>query len=416
MTGRNERVMALGLPLVIASILAVLVGGCGGDLSLHLMQRDLDSMRSEVAAVSRTNEGEKAFIEERLAKLEADLRGRLDKALKERNEDVEEFLRSQASLTTKLDDLTGEARLTQGRIEELGHRISELNKRFDAHGDQLGQVGRRLDGVEKQVNQVVATTQETKVTGQSATAAAQNATALAQQATTASQQMAHEVTNALRQMADQTNTALQQVNATTQLALIEARKAGVAKQTAQPADQQAPPPAVKLPPPISISPPAPVAPPPSPLAPPRPPAKVAATPAELYKNALNDYTKGKYDLAIDGFRTYIFLYPDTSLLPNAQYWLGESLYGLKNYGVAIPQFELFLTDYPEHAKVAGALLKQGYAYLEMGNPAEGRTVLTNLIKRYPKSPEARSAKQRLSKVKKSPASGSRAKAPSKRAP
>ena len=89
----------------------------------------------------------------------------------------------------------------------------------------------------------------------------------------------------------------------------------------------------------------------------------AATPDELYKNALNDYARGKYDLAIDGFRAYIIQYPNTSLLPNAQYWLGESFYGAKNYGLAIKQFDRFLTEYPDNPKVPGAMLKQGYAYL-----------------------------------------------------
>ncbi|MGH7410367.1 MAG: tol-pal system protein YbgF, partial [Candidatus Methylomirabilis sp.] len=390
-----------------ASILAVLVGGCGGDLSLHLMQRDLDSVRSEVAAVSRTSEGERLFVEERLGKLEADLKARLEKVAQEKREDVEGFLRSQASVSTKLDELIEEARLIQGRVEEMGHRISELNKRVDALGGQVGQVGRRLDGSEKQLGQALLTAQEAKMTSQTAAAAAQEVTA-------GSQQTAQEVTNALRQMADQTNAALQQVNTNTQLALTEARKAVAAKQTVQPIAQQAPA-AVKLPPPISVSPPASAGPPPSPSAPPPSPRMGATTPGELYKDALNEYTKGKYDRAIDGFRTYIILYPDTSLLPNARYWLGESFYRQKNYGLAIKEFELFLTDYPDHPKVAGALLKQGFAYLEMGSTSQGRTVLTKLIKRFPKSQEARSAKQRLSKAKRSPASGSGAKAQSKRA-
>jgi tol-pal system protein YbgF len=126
----------------------------------------------------------------------------------------------------------------------------------------------------------------------------------------------------------------------------------------------------------------------------------AATPAELYKNALNDYTEGNYDLAIEGFRSYITLYPKTSLLPNAYYWLGESFYRRKNHDLAIKQFELFLKGYPNNPKVASAMLKQGYAYLEMGDASRGRTVLTRLVKRFPKSQEARSAKDRLSQVKK----------------
>ena len=224
MAGRNERGTVPRFTVGMASILAVLVGGCEGDLSLNLMQRDLDSVRTEVAAVSRTNEGGRAFVEERLGKLEADLKSRLEKAAQERGEDVEGFLRSQASLTTKLDELTEEARLTQGRVEEIGHRISELSKRVDAVGSQVGQA--------------VVTAQEARIAAQAASAAVQQATALAQQAAKASQQTAQDVTDALRQMAEQTNAALQQVNTTTQLALTEARKAVAAKQTVQPTDRK----------------------------------------------------------------------------------------------------------------------------------------------------------------------------------
>jgi len=420
MPGRGERVTVARFPVGMISLLAVLVGGCEGDLPMRMMQRDLDSVRSDVAVVYRTSEGERGYVEERLGRLEVEMKGRIEKARQEKAEEVAGFMRSQTNLNTKLDDLTAEARLTLGKIEEVGHRISELNKRMDALGGQVGQFGRRLDGFEKQLTQAVATAQEAKVLGQTATATAQGATSLAQQATGASQQTAQDVTNALQQMAEQTNAAVQQVNATTQLALTEARKASAAKQFVQPIVQQAPavqqPPViakVPLPPPISLQATA-ATPQPAPASPPRP-AVTAATPAELYKNALNDYTEGNYDLAIEGFRSYITLYPKTSLLPNAHYWLGESFYRRKNHDLAIKQFELFLKEYPNNPKVASAMLKQGYAYLEMGDMSRGRTVLSRLVKRFPKSREARSAKDRLSQVKKGLGSGSGALGLSKRA-
>ncbi len=400
MPGEHERVTVARFLLGMASILAVLVVGCEGDLPFRLMQRDLDSVKTEVAVVDRTHQGERAALEQRLEKLEADLKSSLEKASQEKREDVEGFMRSQASLNIKLDDLIEEGRSTQGRLEEIGHRISELNKRLDALGSQVGQFGRRVDGVEKQLSQ--------------AAASAQEASALAQQAITAYQQTAQEVTKAFQQMAEQTNAAVQQVNATTQLALTEARKAAAAKQTAQPVVQRAPV-VIKLPPPPSALPPGPATPLPPPPASPAQPATSVPTPGELYKNALNDYTRGKYDLAIDGFRSYIFLYPKTDLLPSAQYWLGESFYRRKDHGLAVRQFELFVTEYPKNPKVASALLKQGYAYLELGNTSQGRAVLNSLRKRFPKSQEAKLAKERLSQIKKGRGNGSGSQGSSKRA-
>jgi tol-pal system protein YbgF len=120
---------------------------------------------------------------------------------------------------------------------------------------------------------------------------------------------------------------------------------------------------------------------------------------ELYRNALNDYAKGNYELAISGFRSQIELYPNSNLLPNARYWLGESYYSQKNYDQAIKELALFVKQYPDHPKVASAMLKQGFVYLEMGDKPKARMVLDNLLKQFPKSQEARWAKERLNQVK-----------------
>src|SRR3990172_11387069 len=66
-------------PLAVVTVVAVVVMGCQGE-PIRNVQRDVDSVRSEVAAVSRTNEGQRGFVEERLGKLEADLKGRLERS------------------------------------------------------------------------------------------------------------------------------------------------------------------------------------------------------------------------------------------------------------------------------------------------------------------------------------------------
>jgi tol-pal system protein YbgF len=391
------RHVTLGAP-VLLSALAV---GCEGDLPLRMMQRDLDSVRSEVAVVSKMTEGERTFLDDRLKKLETDVKSRLEKASQERAGDIDGFMRSQAELSLRLDELTDEVRSSHGRAEGVGHRIAEVERRLDGLGEQIGQFGRRLEGIDKQLALAVAAAQEAKTAVQSASTAAQNAGALAQQAVAASHQTAQHVTDALQQMADQTNLAMQQLNATSQLALTEARKAAAAQQTSQPAQAaaQTAPVVVRVPPPPA-SPPVPPSPTPTPpTSPDRPAVGAAASPGDLYKNALSDYAKGNYDLAIDGFRNYIALYPKTSLIPNAQYWLGESYYSQRKYDDAIKEFEHFVTQHPDNSKVASALLKQGYAYLELGNASRGRAVLSALVKRFPRSPEARLAKERLSKFK-----------------
>lgn len=424
MADAREKGMRLQSPLAAALTLSVLTMGCEGDLPMRMVQRDVDSMRSEVAAVSRTGEGTRVFIEERLRKAEDRLEkseraraaleeklGKLDSDLKSQSTKVAQerqgFLQSQASLTVKLDELTTGVRLAQGQTEGIGHGITEMNRRVDEFGRQLDQLGRRVNGFDKQVSQAVVASQE--------------ATAVAQQAVAASQQIPKQVTTALQQMAQQTNAAIEQVNTTAQLALTEARKTTKGKPIAGPAGSPragtqplspavTPIMAVPLVPPAQttqapaqgVTAPTPAArmaevPPPQTPAP-QPMTSVQSA-GELYRNALNDYAKGHYELAINGFRSHIDLYPDSSLLPNARYWLGESYYSQKNYDQAIKELALLVKQYPDNPKVASAMLKQGFAYLEIGDKSKARTVLDNLLKQFPKSQEARWAKERLSQVK-----------------
>lgn len=419
--------MRLRAPLAAVLACSLLTMGCEGDLPLRMVQRDVDVMRSEVAVVARTGEGTRALVEERmrraeerleksdralvtleekLKKLDSDLKSQSAKTAQERQE-RQAFLQSQAALSVKLDELTTGVRLAQGQTEGMGHGITEVNRRVDEFGRRFDQIGQRLNGSDKQVSQ--------------AAGAAQEAAAVARQATAASQQTAQQVTAALQQMAHQTNAAIEQVNATAQLALAEARKTAKGKPTAGAAgssrtEMQAPSPAVT---PITTLPPVPSAPtataPTQSVAPSPPGVRTAESPphpiptakpavrtesaGELYRNALNDYAKGDYELAISGFRSQIELYPNSSLLPNARYWLGESYYSQKHYDQAVTEFALLVKQHPDHPKAASALLKQGFAHLEMGDKPRGRTALDRLLKQFPKSQEARWAKERLGQIK-----------------
>jgi tol-pal system protein YbgF len=119
------------------------------------------------------------------------------------------------------------------------------------------------------------------------------------------------------------------------------------------------------------------------------------SPEKVYKDALTDYTKGNYDLAIKGFRTYLTYFPKTSLVPNAQYWLAESYYSQRKYPDAIREFDKLIKTYPESTRVPSAMLKQGYAYLELGEKPLGQGVLRELVAKYPRSREARLAQDTL---------------------
>jgi len=122
------------------------------------------------------------------------------------------------------------------------------------------------------------------------------------------------------------------------------------------------------------------------------------SPQKVYRDGLSDYTKGNYDLAIQSFKTYLTFFPKTSLVPNAQYWLAESYYSKREFLRAIREFDKLVNKYPESPKVPSAMLKQGYAYLELGEPAQGQGVLRELVAKFPRSREARLAQDRMERL------------------
>src|SRR5580765_8467203 len=47
-----------------------------------------------------------------------------------------------------------------------------------------------------------------------------------------------------------------------------------------------------------------------------------SNPTDAYRIAYNDYQSGKYDLAIVGFRNYVFQFPKSETAPQAQFYIG----------------------------------------------------------------------------------------------
>jgi tol-pal system protein YbgF len=127
--------------------------------------------------------------------------------------------------------------------------------------------------------------------------------------------------------------------------------------------------------------------------------KGSLSPSEAYGLAYNDYLKGNYDLALMGFQNFLSQFKGTSLSADAQYWIGESYFAKKDYPKAIDAFQRIGTDYPSSNRLPGALLKTGYAYIELGDKERARAFLRQVVQSHPFSNEAKLAKNRLAELK-----------------
>jgi tol-pal system protein YbgF len=90
-------------------------------------------------------------------------------------------------------------------------------------------------------------------------------------------------------------------------------------------------------------------------------------------------------------------YAQSQLVPSAQYWVGNAYYALRDYKVAIATQQKVVASWPDSAKAPDALLNIASSQSEMGDAKGARETLQSVLKKYPGSPAAQQAKQRLSR-------------------
>jgi len=119
---------------------------------------------------------------------------------------------------------------------------------------------------------------------------------------------------------------------------------------------------------------------------------------DAYQNAFNLLKDSKYNEAAEAFTKFLSSYPQSGLLDNAQYWLGEAHYVLKDYAQAQRDFLAVQNNYPNSAKLPDALLKLGYTYYEVKNYKDARATLKQVAEQYAETNSGKLAQQRLAKM------------------
>jgi len=119
-------------------------------------------------------------------------------------------------------------------------------------------------------------------------------------------------------------------------------------------------------------------------------AMVAPTgdPRTDYDHAYNSILNGDYGTAELAFRQFLSAYPDNALAPDAQYWLGESLFVRAQYRDAANEFLAGYKTYPQSAKAPDALLKLGLSLAGLGERAAACRTFDAVLKQYPDASNA----------------------------
>jgi tol-pal system protein YbgF len=121
-----------------------------------------------------------------------------------------------------------------------------------------------------------------------------------------------------------------------------------------------------------------------------------------YNAAYQAFKDKKFKEARERFESFLKAYPKNDLADNAQFWIAETYFAQKHYEDAILAYEALLKRYPESKKTSGALLKQAFAFIEIGDPKTGRIILNRLKDKFPDSKDAELAGKKLADLDKKP--------------
>jgi tol-pal system protein YbgF len=130
---------------------------------------------------------------------------------------------------------------------------------------------------------------------------------------------------------------------------------------------------------------------------PKAPVSDPAAEGRDYEAALNLFKANKLKESATAFESFTKTYPESTLTPSAQYWLGNAYYALHDCKKSMDAQKLLLSKWPSHAKASDALINISTCQQELGDAKAAKTTLEAVLIKYPDSPAAALAKQRLKK-------------------
>lgn len=117
-----------------------------------------------------------------------------------------------------------------------------------------------------------------------------------------------------------------------------------------------------------------------------------------YQAAFALLQESRYSESRQAFQDFITNHPQSGLLPNARYWLGEIAYVNKQFEDALEQFRIVVENYPDSNKLPDAWVKIGYCHYELKEWSKSREALQTVSTRFPEHRAASLANDRLARM------------------
>jgi len=148
---------------------------------------------------------------------------------------------------------------------------------------------------------------------------------------------------------------------------------------------------------------------------PAPSAAPAAASDKNYTEGYHLYQGKKYPQARTKFSQYLKEQSKGPKAQEARYYLADSFYLEGEYQKAAVEFHKMVSQHPKSILAPAAMLRQALAYQKLQQNSSYQNTLKQLVKAYPKSPEAKEADKWLKEGKKEAPAKAPAKPPAKAA-
>jgi tol-pal system protein YbgF len=136
-------------------------------------------------------------------------------------------------------------------------------------------------------------------------------------------------------------------------------------------------------------------PPPRPTTPPPPPTPAFEDTDRNYDQGMRQYQAREYPLAIRSFMSVIERSPESSLVPNAYYWIGECYYALGDFTAARLSFQRVVDNHKSSNKYVDSLVKVAMTWLRQQQKDQARVILMQIKRDFPNYENMRLVDQQL---------------------
>jgi tol-pal system protein YbgF len=126
-----------------------------------------------------------------------------------------------------------------------------------------------------------------------------------------------------------------------------------------------------------------------------------ADPAEKreFETSLAVFRTGDFAAAQNSLLAFLRKYPTSGYASSTLFWLGNAQYATKDYKESIVNFRKLLSIAPQHARAAEAMLAISNCLVELKDIKAAKKAMEDLVKQYPTSEAAQTAKDRLARLR-----------------